>query len=306
MIVVAHQNGDVGIRQAVEALKQGKSAIDAVEIGIRAVELNRNDRSVGLHGYPNILGVNEQDALIMDGRTRNAGAVGAVKGYDHPISIARCVMEKLIHVFLVGDGAERFAGEMGFEKSTLETPEIREIYEKHVHETLGIEDLETLHTTDRLWELSRLAVDPEKVGGTTNFMAQDGNGDICVGVTTSGWAWKYPGRLGDSPVIGAGGYVDNRYGAAACTNTGELAIRAGTARSLVAFIKMGMSLEEATAEALRDLNDLTSQRMGGVQIIAMGADGSHFSGITGDGKGRHIFMTPDMDDPETVEGIGIP
>ncbi len=306
MIVMATSNGDVGIRQAAEALKRGKTAVDAVEIGIREVEVNREDRSVGIHGYPNILGVPELDALIMDGRTRNVGAVGAVKGYEHPISIARGVMEKLIHVFLVGEGAERFAGEMGQPKSTYVDPEMRGIYEKYVREKLEIDDPETLEHSAELWKLSHLAVDPQKAGGTTNFIARDGNGDICVGVSTSGWGWKYPGRLGDSPVISAGGYADNRYGAAACTGTGELCIRAGTARSLVTYLKMGMTLKEATAEATRDLNELTSQRIGSVNIIAMGADGSHFSGITGDGRGRHIFMTPDMDDPETMEGIGVP
>jgi len=306
MIVMATGNGDVGIRQATTALKEGKSAVDAVEIGIREVEINRKDRSVGLHGYPNILGVAELDALIMDGRTRNVGAVGAVKGYDHPISIARNVMEKLIHVFLVAEGAERFADEMGFEKSTLKTPEMREIYEKHVRETLGVEDPETLQTTNELWKLSHLAVDPQKAGGTTNFIAQDGNGDICTGVSTSGWGWKYPGRLGDSPVISAGGYADNRYGAAACTGTGELCIRDGTARNVVTYMKMGMSLEEATTEGLRDMNDLTSQRIGGVTIISMDHHGAHFSGNTSEGGGSHIFMTPDMDGPETVTGIGVP
>lgn len=306
MIVMATGNGDVGIRQAVDELRQGKTAVDAVETGIRPVELNRKDGGVGLHGTPNILGISEQDALIMDGRTRNVGAVGAVKGYDHPISIARCVMEKLVHVFVVGEGAERFADEMGFKKSAYDLSQVRENWVKHVRETLGIEDPETLKTSKELSKLSRLAVDPKKMGGTTNFIARDRNGDLCVGVSTSGWGWKYPGRLGDSPVISAGGYVDNRYGAAACTGTGELAIRAGTARSVVLYMKMGMSLQEAVAEGLRDLNDLRDQRLGGVQIIAMGADGSHFSGVTGEGPGRHIYMTSDMKEPVTVEGIGIP
>lgn len=305
MIVMATGNGDVGIRQATEALKAGKSAVDAVEIGIREVELNRKDRSVGLHGYPNILGIAELDALIMDGRTRNVGAVGAIKGYDHPISVARCVMEQLIHVFLVGEGAERFAGEMGYEKSTYEDAEMREIYEKHVREKLGVDDPATLHTTDELWKLSHLAVDPQKAGGTTNFIARDGNGDICTGVSTSGWGWKYPGRLGDSPVISAGGYADNRYGAAACTGTGELCIRDGTSRNVVTYMKMGMSLEEAVAESLRDMNDLHSQRIGGVNVIAMDRNGETFSGNTSEGGGSHIFMTPDMDEPEKFSGIGI-
>ncbi len=305
MIVMATNNGDVGIRQAIAALKAGKTAVDAIEIGIREVELHRPDRSVGLHGYPNILGYAELDALIMDGRNRNVGSVGAVKGYDHPISIARCVMEKLIHVFLVAEGAERFASEMGFEKSTYVDPDIRGIYEKHVRDQLGIEDPAMLKNSSELWKLSHLAVDPEKAGGTTNFIAQDSNGDICVGVSTSGWGWKYPGRLGDSPVISAGGYADNRYGAAACTGTGELAIRAGTARNVVTYMKMGMSLEEATAEGLRDMNELNTQRVGGVQIISMDANGAHMAGTTHERPGSHVYMTADMNEPKFLEGFSI-
>ena len=159
MIVMSSHNGDVGIRQAVDALRQGKSAVDAVEIGIREVELNKQDRSVGLNGWPNILGVAELDALIMDGRTRSVGAVGAVKGYDHPISIARGVMEKMVHVFLAAEGAERFASEIGFEKSTMEDPEMRELYANHVRESLGLEDPEALARSTELWKLTRLAVE---------------------------------------------------------------------------------------------------------------------------------------------------
>lgn len=306
MFVMATVNGDVGIRQAVAALKQGKSAVDAVEIGIREVELNRSDLSVGLQGYPNILGEAELDALIMDGRTRNVGAVGAVTGYDHPISIARCVMDRLQHVFIVAQGAERFAGEMGFEKSTFVSSEMQSLWEKHVKETLEIADPSTLKTSGELWKLSRLAIDPEKAGGTVNFIAKDGRGDICVGVSTSGWGWKYPGRLGDSPVISAGGYADNRYGAAACTGTGELAIRAGTARGFVLYLKMGMSIEEAMLESLRDLNDLKAQRIGGVQIIAMDKHGVHHCGATHKGEPQHIYLTPDMDAPARADGVGVP
>ena len=300
MIVMATGNGDVGIRQATTALKEGKSAVDAVEIGIREVEINRKDRSVGLHGYPNILGVAELDALIMDGRTRNVGAVGAVNGYDHAISIARNVMEKLLHVFLVAEGAERFAAEMGFEKSTLKTPEMRDIYEKHVRETLGVEDPETLQTTNELWKLSHLAVDPQKAGGTTNFIAQDGNGDICTGVSTSGWGWKYPGRLGDSPVIGGGGYADNRWGAAASTGTGEVVLRTSATRSIVLYMKMGMSVSEATLEALNDLSDLNDPYTDHIAIIAVDHSGNCV-GYTHRSNETYAFMTDGMEEVEEEE-----
>src|SRR5690349_22706142 len=103
---------------------------------------------------------------------------------------------------------------------------------------------------------AHLSADPERPNETVNFIAHDRNGHIACGVSTSGWAWKYPGRLGDSPIIGAGNYADDRYGAAACTGWGELAIRAATARSLVMYLKHGLALEAACREAFHDLGAL--------------------------------------------------
>src|SRR5262245_54381543 len=130
MIVVASSNGQVGIGEAMQVLKAGGSAVEAVEAGIRLVEANPNDHSVGYSGYPNILGQVELDASIMEGRELRSGAVGAIQGFKHPISVARQVMEKLPHVFLVGAGAERFAAEMGFEREDLLTREAREVWQK--------------------------------------------------------------------------------------------------------------------------------------------------------------------------------
>ena len=219
MIVMATNNGDVGIRQAVAALREGKTAVDAIEIGIREVEVHRPDRSVGLHGYPNILGYPQLDALIMDGRTRDVGAVGAVTGYDHPISIARCVMEKLIHVFLVADGAERFASEMGFEKSTYVDPEMPEIYVKHVVEQLGIDDPEELQHTKELWKLSHLAVDPQKAGARPTSSRR-------TAMATSAWASAR--AAGDGRTRGA--WVIRRSSARAVSPTTATAPRRVRAR----------------------------------------------------------------------------
>ena len=110
---------------------------------------------------------------------------------------------------------------------------------------------------------------------TTVYLAQDGTGNICSGVSTSGWAWKYPGRLGDSPIIGAGSYADRRYGAAACTHTGEMTIRAGTARAVVLYLKMGLDLDDALAEAGRDLAGLEGGQEGTVVIHAVDSRGRH-------------------------------
>jgi beta-aspartyl-peptidase (threonine type) len=162
------------------------------------------------------------------------------------------------------------------------------------------EQLGQLASQPDLWRWVEIATDPERTMGTVNFIAQDARGDICAGVSTSGWAWKYPGRVGDSPVVGAGLYADNRYGAATCTGMGEMAIRAGTARSLVLYLKMGLSLSEAGREAMRDLGDLGGRYLGGMNFIALDACGRHAGFSNGEG-GVYLAMTADMDRPQEIE-----
>src|SRR5512146_1225163 len=168
MIVVASTNGNVGIRQSIEVLKSGSSVLDALETGIRLVEDNLADHWVGASGMPSILGEVELDASIMDGRDLTAGAVGCVKGYPNPISIARKVMEKLPHVFLVGEGAERFAAEMGFQKADLLTAETREQWRKDLA-TLAVDSdhLDPNCLVDLVQQFS----DPRRTRGTVNFIA---------------------------------------------------------------------------------------------------------------------------------------
>lgn len=287
MIVLASQNGDVGIRQAVEVLKAGGSVLDALETGIRLVEDNLADHWVGTSGMPSILGEVELDASIMDGRDLTAGAVGCVKGYPNPISIARKVMEVLPHVFLVGEGAEMFAAEMGFQKASLLTPETRDQWRKDLATVSADPDHPVLnHLTDLVQRFS----DPRRTRGTVNFIARDDQGNLAAGVSTSGYYGKYPGRLGDSPVIGAGNYADSRYGSAACTGMGEMAIRASTARSVVLYLKMGYSLEAAGIQAMRDLRDLGGRFISEMNIIAMDRDGNPAGFSSAQGK-TCIFMT---------------
>ena len=300
MIVVASSNGIVGITESMRILKAGGSAVEAVEAGIRLVEANPNDHSVGYSGYPNILGQVELDASIMDGRTLMTGAVAAMQGFKHPISVALKVMEKLPHVFLVGAGAERFAAEMGFEREELLTEEAHRVWQKGLLQTgLPAETLAHLAERSDLWRLVELATDPERTRGTVNFLAQDGQGNICGGVSTSGWAWKYPGRLGDSPVIGAGLYADKRYGAAACTGMGEMAIRASTAHSLVFYLKMGLSLKEAGWRAMEDLNDLGGRYLSRMNFIALDAEGQP-AGFSTEAGMTYIYMTGEMEQPAEV------
>jgi len=296
MIVIASANGAVGLAKSMRVLKSGGSAVDAVEAGIRLVEANPEDHTVGYSGYPNILGQVELDAAIMNGRNLSAGAVGAVQGYKHPISIARKVMETLPHVFLAGPGAERFAAEMGFERTNLLTDKARDVWKKRLQADIPAEQLDQLAHLPDLYRWVELATDPERASGTVNFIAQDAHGDICAGVSTSGWAWKYPGRLGDSPVIGAGLYADNRYGAAGCTGMGEMALRAGTARSLIFYLKQGMPLAEAGRQAMLDLNDLGGRYLSVMNFILLDAQGRHagFSNVQGR---SYAYITPNMDQP---------
>ena len=302
MLIIASSNGAIGIDQAMQALKNGGSALDAVELGIRAVEANPDEHSVGYNGYPNILGELELDASIMDGRTLNSGAVAMMRGFPYAISIARQVMERALpHVLLAGAGAERFAREIGAQHwRSMLTAEILEVWREglaavRANQRVARRSAEIPAITEDtpLLDLVKLATDPERVNGTVNFIALDAQGDIASGVSTSGWAWKYPGRIGDSPIIGAGNFADNRYGACACTGMGEMAIRAGTARSLVLYLQTGMSLAEAARRAMGDLRDLGGDFIGGMNLIALDAAGAHI-GLSSRAGGTYIIQSADM------------
>jgi beta-aspartyl-peptidase (threonine type) len=230
----------------------------------------------------------------MDGRTLQAGAVGALRSTANAISVARKVMEELPHVLLAGAGADRFAREMGFPETDLLTPEARRIWQELFETKAPSVYTERLKYLEDIRKFARLAADPERPNETVNFIARDAQGNLATGVSTSGWAWKYPGRLGDSPVIGAGNYADNRYGAAACTGRGEMAMRCLTAHSLVMYLKMGMSLAEAGRTAMTDLGQLVDPYFGRVSIIAMDARGGHAAFSNGPDQ-TYIYMTADMD-----------
>jgi len=304
VIVVASSNGNVGIRQAVEVLRQGGSAIDAVVAGIKPVESNPNDHSVGYSGLPNLLGEVELDASLMDGQTLAAGCVGALHGIEHPIEVARKVMDELPHVLIVGAGADRFAKEMGFPQRDLLTPEAKAIWEQGLRRDTDLTPGEALFN-ETMARIAQRAADPERPTGTVNFIAQDRDGNIACGVSTSGWSWKYPGRLGDSPIIAAGNYADNRYGAAACTGHGEMAMRSATAHSVVLYMKMGMSLDDALREAMNDLKSLGGPWVSRMNIIALDRDGNPSAASNEQGK-TFIYMRDDMDDFVTQERLFVP
>lgn len=305
MLVVASANGRVGIKAAMEVLRAGGSALDAVEAGCRLVEDNPDDHTVGTGGIPNLLGEVELDASIMDGRTLAAGAVGAVKGFPNPISIARKVMELLPHVLLVGTGAERFAAELGFPRRELLTPEARRLWTERLQGVGVPEDPGIRRYLERMRELVPRAVNPAEPNETVNFIALDREGNIACGVSTSGWALKYPGRLGDSPIIGAGNYADNRYGACACTGRGETAIRLGVARSVVLYLKMGLDLEAAVREVMAEVAALPDPYAGPFSLIAVDRQGNHI-GASNRPNTTYVYMTDDMAEPAEAPRLYLP
>lgn len=273
MIVLANDVARNGTEVARRVLQEGRSALDAVESGIRDIEADPAIDSVGLGGSPNILGEMEYDAAIMDGSNLMAGSVGALGNYLHAISVARKVMERLPHVMLVGSGADRFAREIGAEEREMLTPEARARHEKWLAGHVPAEARIALGTA-QLAEYVRTSAKGYVSGGTTVFLAIDSQGRMAGGTSTSGWANSYPGRLGDSPIIGAGLYVDQRYGACGCTHIGEMTIRCATARSVVLYLKQGASVREACAEAIRDLRSLKGGTLGPVIIHALDSAGN--------------------------------
>ena len=272
-ILLANSIATSGTDKAITLLKKGSSSLDAIESGIRLVESDPNAGWVGYGGHPNLLGKVELDAGIIDGASLRAGAVGALSGYSHPISVARKVMESLPHVFLVGDGAARFAGDCNAEVGDNLSSQSCEDWNNWLNKNRTIQEARNWPDAN-LIRLSMLTANNKTAKGTTVFLAQDNEGNFCAGSSSSGWSFKYPGRLGDSPVIGSGIYADNRYGAAACTGMGELTLRSNTARSVILYLKMKMTLKDACYEALNDLRDVKVDFRGGVTIYALDIKGN--------------------------------
>lgn len=275
-IIVASSNGSVGIEAAIDVLRSGGSALDAVVVALSIVEANPEDHSVGYSGLPNMLGQVELDASLMEGRGLKAGSVAALQDYQDAAQLARSVMDGLPHVLIVGEGARRLAAETGLEAKELNSPESLEIWRSRTDELASAGSAQAGYYEHMRELVKAMSSDPQLVDahGTVNFLCRDRNGEFASGVSTSGWAWKYPGRVGDSPIIGAGNYCDNRWGAAACTGRGEMAQRCCTAHSVVTFMRFGMSLDEALRQAMLDLKQLDDPFASEMNIVGLDKDGN--------------------------------
>ena len=274
MILLANSEAWPGFPASVAMLKDGAAGLDAMIAGISKVERETTVRSVGFGGWPNMLGEMEFDAGVMDGNTRDVGSVGAVRDILPVAALARQVMQRLPHVMLTGDGARRFAQEIGFPLEETLFEDSRRVWRRRLEKELTPQELAAFPNIP-LAPLSRAITDPERVRDTTVFLCRDSADGIHAATSTSGWAWKYPGRLGDSPIPGAGFYADSRHGAAACTHTGEMTMRCGTSRTIVLAMRLGYSLGDAIKLAVEELSELTSGFLGGVVIHAIDASENH-------------------------------
>ncbi|MGD9345924.1 MAG: N(4)-(beta-N-acetylglucosaminyl)-L-asparaginase [Candidatus Aminicenantes bacterium] len=258
MMIVAHTNetGKKASETGWKILADGGSALDAVEKAANIIELDGEGMGVGYGGLPNEDGIVQLDASIMDGKTYNAGSVACLENIKTPCSVARVVMEKTDHVMLVGKDALEFARICGFEEHDLLTEKARKVWlywkeHRSEHDDWGPPE----HLKKVKKEGGDSAEDDNedfaRLQGTTNVLAIDKNGDVAGVTTTSGLSFKIPGRTGDSPIIGAGLYVDNEVGAAAATGRGEDVIKSCSSFYMVMRMKEGRTPQQACDDAVR-------------------------------------------------------
>ncbi len=266
VVLSTWEHGMLANRRAWEVLSAGGSVLDAVEQGVGAIESDFSNRSVGLGGMPDRDGIVTLDACIQDHDSR-AGSVAFVSGFEHPVSIARAVMERTPHVMLVGEGAERWALENGFSRKDLPMPDdVRTAWEawKRTAVYTPVVNVENRLRGD--------ASDHDTIG----MIAMDANGRLAGSCTTSGMAWKVHGRVGDSPIIGAGLFVDGDVGAACATGTGELMIRTVGSHSVVELMRQGVEPTEACKQVvlrvIRKHPGLVGHQIG---LLALRADGAY-------------------------------
>ena len=253
-IVISSANGMAAAERAMELIKGGADALDAAIAGVNIVENDPEDTSVGYGGLPNENGVVELDSCVMHGPTHRAGAVASLRNIKNPSRVAKLVMERTDHVLLVGEGALRFAKAHGFEEVNLLTDKARKIWLKWKESLSDRDDwLEQHPEADK--EIGGLLEPRVHHHGTITCEAIDANGNLSGVTTTSGLAFKIPGRVGDSPIIGAGLYVDNAVGAAGSTGRGEANLTNCSCVMVVEYMRQGKSPEEACLMACKRIAD---------------------------------------------------
>ncbi len=290
-LIISSANGLHALGAGMDILKKGGDTLDAVVAAVTIVEDDPNDDSVGYGGLPNEEGEVELDASVMHGPTHRAGSVASVRRIKNVSRLAKTVMEKTNHVMIVGDGARRFGVAEGFEEMNLLTEHSRKIWlawkaASSMNWRPGIDSPEWKEHVSAIFDgdekqiayAERVIAHPPT--GTIPCMAVDANGDISATTTTSGLSWKIPGRVGDSPIIGAGCCVDNEVGAAGSTGKGEENIKISGGHTIVEMMRRGKSPEEACLEALARIarnynNDKKKLSTFHIFFYALNKDGVH-------------------------------
>lgn len=250
-VVVASANGLRGVKVAYDQVVAGGDTLDAIIAGVNIQELDPDDQSVGLGGLPNEEGVVQLDASVMHGPTRRAGAVGCIEDIATPSLVAKAVMDYTDHIMLVGADARRFAVNMGFTPQNLLTEKSRQDWLRW-KSRLNRGDAWLDHDDDIRIKFTT---------GTINMNAVNAAGDVSSCTTTSGMAWKVPGRVGDSPIIGAGQYCDNTVGAAGSTGRGEANTKVCGAFLAVELMRNGASPEAALMKVMERVIAMTEARL---------------------------------------------
>ena len=258
-IVIASGNGLKATARAMELIQQGKDAVEAVVEGVTIVEDDPKDNSVGYGGLPNEDGVVELDASVMHGPTGRSGAVAALQNIRHAAQVAKRVMERTDHVLIVGAGALKFAKAHGFKEENLLTDESREAWLKW-KETLSNKDDWLPPHDEKTKDIGAIIKNANRHYGTINCNAIDLKGNISGCTTTSGLAFKIAGRVGDSPILGAGLWVDNEIGAAGSTGRGEANLLACSSVMVVEYMRQGKSPEAACLAACERIAHQTRMR----------------------------------------------
>ncbi|HEU5219197.1 MAG TPA: N(4)-(beta-N-acetylglucosaminyl)-L-asparaginase [Gemmatimonadales bacterium] len=245
---VSSANGILSVRVATDLVNRGQDTLDAAVEGVKIVELDPNDDSVGYGGLPNADGVVQLDASCMHGPSKRAGAVAALEGIKTPSEVARLVLKYTNHILLVGEGAKKFALSYGFKEEDLLTPASREKW---------LRWRANRSATDDFVDVPANAPPMGRPTGTINLNIVNAQGDISSITTTSGLAWKIPGRAGDSPIVGAGQYTDNEVGAAGSTGLGEANIMVCGGFLTVEHMRQGMKPVDACLASLKRLVAMT-------------------------------------------------
>jgi len=257
-VVVSSGNGLKATAKAMEMIQQGSDALDAVIAGVNIVEEDPNDRSVGFGGLPNEEGVVELDSSVMHGPSGRGGAVACIRNIKNPSKVAKLVMERTDHVLLVGKGALKFAKAHGFKEEDLLTDEARQIWLRWKENLSKSDDWLPPHDINAK-DIGEDLKPFVRHYGTINCDAVDANGNLSGVTTTSGLAFKIPGRVGDSPILGAGLYVDNDVGAAGSTGRGEANLLSCSSVMVVEYMRQGKSPTEACLTACKRIASQTKE-----------------------------------------------